>query len=315
MLRPSSPDAVDEDLMAVWREAAQAGPIARAMMGNLIVYGDPAASREAGVLIDEVVRRHPSRVIMLKHDRAADRCQPLAASVGVVTFGYREARYGVEEIAVESACADVSLPSIVRRFLRGDVPTSLWWTSDFALLPPIPSLVSLARQVVYDSRQWYDVPLAIRAIRPMLVRENGPSLADVNWRRLDAMRRAIAHAIKEITATTMPPIAIRHRSGDAAIGWLLAGWLARVRSDPRELVVSVDETGESDPSLALTLGGITATMDREGVHVTSSHRRPFHLVVKQESQAEAVAAALSTLTRDEALHAALGWLTRRFSQS
>ena len=82
------------------------------------------------------------RVIVLDHERGhAHASGPFAAGVGVAMFGPDQARYGVEQIAVQSDCAEDSLPSIVRRLLRGDVPTSVWWTEDLSRVPPITAIV------------------------------------------------------------------------------------------------------------------------------------------------------------------------------
>jgi hypothetical protein len=82
--RASSPESIDADLAAVWRELAQGDtPPARAVMSNLVVVRGPLDVADAGVEtmtaglpIDEVVARHPSRLIVLEHDR--DRLDPAA---------------------------------------------------------------------------------------------------------------------------------------------------------------------------------------------------------------------------------------------
>ena len=212
-------------------------------MSNLIVFRDRIAPLDADVEtvmadlpIDEVVARHPSRLILLEHEpgsKAPDA--PFAAGVGIATFGPESARYGVEQIVVRSACADASLPSIVRRLARGDLPTTVWWTEDLSQVPPLESLVIIGRQFVYDSRHWHDIGAALRVLQPLVERRR-IDLADVNWRRLAPMRRALHHAGTERDK----PIAVRPGSGQAAAGarvhiahhpdeaalaWLLAGAL------------------------------------------------------------------------------------------
>ena len=152
--RTATPDAIESDLTALWPELAQHGPVSRAMMSNLVVYRERTGARAADfdslagdLQLDGVMAQHPSRVILLDHDRGhAHACSPFAAGVGVVMFGPDEARYGVEQIAVQSECAEDSLPSIVRQLLRGDVPTSVWWTEDLSRVPPITAIVEMSRQ-------------------------------------------------------------------------------------------------------------------------------------------------------------------------
>src|SRR5438128_265346 len=73
--RPSTPDQIDADLTALWREVAREAPVSRAVMSNLVVFcrcaaGDDVdlASPPEGVPVDEVARNHPAHVIVLHHD-------------------------------------------------------------------------------------------------------------------------------------------------------------------------------------------------------------------------------------------------------
>src|SRR5438874_751586 len=186
--RESSPDAVDRDLATLWRDVGREGPIARALMANLVVFRESAPDVETDlssplpdVPVDEVSGRHPSRVIVLRHSRGrADPCAPVAASVGVLTFGPPQSRYGVEHIAVRSACATASLPSIVRRMTLGYVPTSVWWTDDLSEVTPLEPLVVMGRQLLYDSRRWRDVRRAVRRLAALLGASHSLDLADLN---------------------------------------------------------------------------------------------------------------------------------------
>src|SRR6266850_913119 len=192
--RASTPEAIELDLAALWRQIGHGeAAIARAVMSNLVVFRkhmdvpDAELTRvTANLPLDEVAARHPSRLIVLEHsyDQAAPGA-PFAAGVGIVTFGPPQARYGVEQIVVRSACAEQSLPSIVRRLVRGDVPTSVWWTDDLSDRPPLDGIVAMARQFVYDSRRWRDVRRGVLALATLHRRLD---LADVNWRRLTPLR-------------------------------------------------------------------------------------------------------------------------------
>ena len=251
MHRSSAPDAIDADLESLWGEAAAPGAVARALMANLVVFCEHRRGERVdfeapltSVPLDEVVRRHPSRALILHHSPSDTTAAgtPVAAAVTIVTFGSGGARYGVEEIAVRSACPEASLPSIVRNLTRGDVPTSIWWTEDLSRTPPLGALMDMGRQLLYDSRTWRDVRQGIRALAP-LVRDPGVvDLADLNWRRLTAIRHALVHAAKSIAAGrfTAADVRVLHRPGEGALAWLIAGWLASRLPPPLEPASTAD---------------------------------------------------------------------------
>jgi glucose-6-phosphate dehydrogenase assembly protein OpcA len=239
-------------------------------------------------------------------------CPPSSTSVSIATFGAANAQYGIEEIVVRSVCADASLPSILRRATRGDVPLSLWWTEDFSRVPPIPSLTAMARQLVYDSRRWRDVPAAIRALRPILEDRDAPQLADVNWRRLTSLRYAIVHAAGTMLpgANTIRSVEVRHRPGEGALAWLLVGWLAaRLRWPEGPRLARIQEMRHGDDLVSATFDGVTATMNASRIVVRAKGGgAPFQIAARQESEADAVVAELNTLAPDRCLHDALSAL-------
>ena len=145
-------------------------------MANLVVFrfherrARPSRQPPLGTdaAIETVIGLHPSRTIVIEHDRGDHMEQsPSAPGLAYSVFGSAATRYGVERIVVRSACADVSLPSIVRRFLRGDRPTSVWWTEDLSRDVPSDALVDLARQLIYDSRTWHDVRAGFDVVAPL----------------------------------------------------------------------------------------------------------------------------------------------------
>jgi len=332
MYRPSAPDAIDADLKSLWAEAGQGAPIARALMANLVVFCEHRPGERVdfeapltSVPLDEVVQRHPSRAVILHHSPGGAEAAagpPIAAAVIVVTFGSGGARYGIEEIAVRSACADASLPSIVRHLTRGDAPTSIWWTEDLSRTPPLDALMEMGRQLVYDSRAWRDVRQGVRALAPLVRRPGTVDLADVNWRRLSAVRQALVHAAKSGGAGrfTAAEVRVFHRPGEGALAWLLAGWLGSRLPDAstETLPVRVDERRHGDEILAIEIGtgqgAISATMNAQRVVVAiAGGAPPFHLAVRRESDADAVVAELTSLSADLCLLDTLTALTRHFS--
>jgi glucose-6-phosphate dehydrogenase assembly protein OpcA len=326
--RVSTPESIDADLAELWRELAERGTaIARAVMSNLVVVRDrldvdgaEIAAMLGGLPIDEVVARHPSRLIMIEHEAGRhDPAAPFAAAVGVVVFGPADARYGVEEIVVRAACAEASLPSIVRRYVRGDLPTSVWWTADICDRPPLEAFVAIGRQLIYDSRDWRDVQAGITALAP-LVAEQRIDLADVNWRRLAPLRQALGQgAGVDIPGGAFAGAAVRiaHRAGDEALAWLLAGWLlsaAKKGAPPPTLIASAPD----DAVLAVTISQdkretvVTLGSRRVVVAESDSTAAPLVVGIPVETEAEAIAAELRMLSHDVALHQAVVALVGHF---
>jgi glucose-6-phosphate dehydrogenase assembly protein OpcA len=328
--RPSTPATIEDDLKALWQDVARERPVARASMANLIVFcecrpGDQIDfEAEIGAIpIADVVRHHPSRVIVLHHSSSGGAGAPIAAAVSVVTFGTAGACYGFEQIAVRAACAETSLPSIVRSLMRGDVPTSIWWTDDLSRTPPAGPIVSMGRQLVYDSRGWRDVRRGVLALSPFIGRQGPPDIVDLNWRRLTALRQVIVHAGRTIRTDEKAgavDVRVAHRPGEAAVAWLLAGWLASrlTRASTGPLPVRVEESRDAEEMLTLSVGdarsALTASMNARRIVVTPpGGAPPFHLAVRRESEADEVVAELRTLSRDVCLHDALTALARHFA--
>ena len=318
--RETAPDAIEPDLAAMWRELARTLKVARAVMANLVVFRERTGARIAdfdaiagGLPLDAVAARHPSRVIILDHERGRSAAEPpFAAAAGIVAFGPPQARYAIEEIAVQSACAERSLPSIVRALARGSTPTSIWWTEDLSRVPPIAALVDAGRQFLYDSRRWRDARRGTLAVGALLERERRIDLADVNWRRLTPFRHALLHASTavELDAIRDRRVHVTHRPGDAALAWLLVGWLgAQLRWTPGALP-NVEEARLGDEVLSLAVGGtppdLTITMNGHRILVKhAGGMPPFTTAVPHETDADAIAAELRNLSHDVCLHGAI----------
>ncbi len=329
--RASAAGSIDDDLAALWREVAREAPVSRAVMSNLVVFCRRAATDDvdltsppAGIPLDEVAGSHPARVVLLYHDpdthAGSAAGAVLAAQVGVLAFGPADARYGVEHIVIQSVCTEDALPSIVRPLMLGDVPTSVWWTDDVVGTRPVAPLVTMGRQLLYDSRRWHDFPSAVQALAPLLAAQFAPDFADINWRRLLPVRQAIVHAVASSKRSKEPRLAavrIRHRPGEAALAWLLAGWLqdaGRLGSD-RPIAVGEDAALGNDLLTAVFDDGLQVRFDAGRVSVDDRlGPAPFTVPVPRESEGEAVAAELRALTHDKSLRHALSALVARFGK-
>jgi glucose-6-phosphate dehydrogenase assembly protein OpcA len=319
--RESAPEAIEADLAALWREVAGADArIARAVMSNLIVFRDRVAPADAapaaivaGLPLDEVASRHPSRVIILEHCRGERPDAPFAAGVGIVTFGPPNARYGVEEIVMRSACPDASLLSILRRFVRGDLPTTVWWTEDLSDAPPMEPFLQVGRQLLYDSRRWRDVGRGVAALAPVV---DNPriDLADLNWRRLTALRQGLVSARGPLSSAAWRRVAVRIvcAPGEDALAWLCAGWLRSVQRDPSAPAPTVEARSLSGALLIVSVDNVTATVTSRTVTIAGASAHPMVVTVAIESEVDAIADELRTLSRDDALIAAVEVLLRVF---
>jgi len=312
--RTSTPATIEHDLAALWRDVGTKGPVARAIMSNLVIVRAARVERRAGVSIDAVAGQHPSRVLIIDHEQATEGpCEITGARVGVVTYGPPEARYGVEQVAVRSACTDESLPALIRRLVRGERPISVWWAEDLSTVPLLASIVEMGRQLVYDSRHWTNVSKGVQALEPWQQLD----LADVNWRRLGPIRRAVIEAAK-IDRTEWRPsdVRIAHRADHESLAWLLVGWLAS-RLGWNGVRPRVEALPDGDTVLSLTIGAgadpIQIRSDGRQVTVQHAGRPPSIIGVPHEGEADAVAAELHTLSHDVRLHDALSALHRYFS--
>jgi glucose-6-phosphate dehydrogenase assembly protein OpcA len=327
LTRPSSPESIEDDLAILWRDAAREGPVARAVMANLVVYRDrpdrgrvDLAAPVEGVPIDEVALRCPARVIMLHHTAQSTPCGPIGAMIRILLFGPPGMRIGVEQIAVRSTCAEDSLPSIVRHLLLGDIPTTVWWAEDLSHVAPLDALVTMGRQLLYDSRQWRDIRRGMHTLARLLSRAHAPDLADLNWRRLTPMRQALVQALAPAAGGATNdalPVHVRYRPGDAALGWLLVGWFSsrlRWRTDAG-WPVTIEEAPQDDEMLSVSLGShLTARMNGHRVLVKfTTGSAPFSIAVPRDTAADTIASELRTSAHDNCLREAVIALAERFA--
>jgi glucose-6-phosphate dehydrogenase assembly protein OpcA len=312
--RTVDPARIERALAELWLDAAQDGPLSRAVMSNLVVVRPnvslgPDAREEPDSDIVRIAQQHPARTILLAYSQSGRAAGPAKASVGVVTFGAGGTRYGVEVIEVEAACTDQSVPSIVRRMARGDVPTTIWWAADLSALAPSRAMLSTARQFVYDSAMWRSVPAGAHAVASIAGDRRPFDVADLNWRRLAPLRNAVAHALATHpgpAALSPSDVQIRHRPGEASAAWLLAAWFCcRLKWKKGVPAPTVEEARDGDDLLTLILwpgaAQLTAAMSRQRVKVKTPGTPPFRMPVPHETPVDAVVAALRSRGREACL--------------
>ena len=306
----SRPDEIESALAQLWRQAGRATPVTRAVMSNVVIVRTCASGESRADVddpaVDAVAALHPSRIIVLSHEDGCPLARaPIGARVGITAFGPRQARYAVERVVVRSSCEESSLPSIVRRLIRGDLPTSIWYQDDLSLRSPIGAILAEGRQLIYDSRTWSDLR-GFRAVA-LAVRSSDIDVADLNWRRLAPVRQALCQVDAEAAIDDLKRGAVRitYAPAEAALGWLLYGWLAsrvawrRPAPQPRP---------DADAAAALVTlnigdatGAITVALTPGQVRVAQHGSPPYAVTVRRESLTDAVVDELRTIASDASL--------------
>jgi len=312
--RDTEPGEIEPTLAAVWRDVGRRSTVARAVMSNLVVVrasqaGEPVDAYAATHIdtIDEVVGRHPSRLIVIVHEYGCPLTRaPIATRVAVATYGPPHARYAVEEVLVRSSCDEVSLPSIVRRLTRGDVPTTVWYLDDLSERLPVRGILAEARQLIFDSQRWSDMATGVRVLVDA-TRDLRIDIADLNWRRLapvrDALRR-MGEALP-IDALRQAQVRIRCAPQERAAAWLLAGWLAARLSLPHDVAraIVLEEPAMTARLAIATNASETPLVELGGndISVAPPHARAYVHAIPRETQSDAIVNELGNLAGDAAL--------------
>lgn len=194
---------IEKELGALWAEAARGGDadsqtgVMRACVLNLIVYAESREEcDEINSLLDDVMERHPSRVLLLVADRGADTARLeafVSARCQLSTRGLK--KVCGEQVTIEAAGPVVdSASTAVAPLLVPDVPVFLWWKD----IPHYEDklfdrLSALADRVVIDSAS-FDHPHDDFLRLAELIREGGGRLhlSDLNWGRLTSWRSLVA---------------------------------------------------------------------------------------------------------------------------
>ena len=237
--------SVERELTGLLKIAAQVSgvPLRRVHMSNLVVYCDRMeTAEEVSKQVPDIVAVHPARVLLLIRDDTAAGNQVTAA----VSVRFRMLERGQEACSEQitlhapAAAAD-RLPFLMRRFLIGDLPINLWWSTTTP--PPLDGpllydLAEYAQQIIYDSLGWIDPPRGVAATGAWLEqierRETGRwrVASDLNWRRLKYWRRLVAQELDEASApgaaATITEMTVEHGPHAVVQAWTLAAWLAQL---------------------------------------------------------------------------------------
>lgn len=236
--------AVESALTKLWKHqevtpGSSQGVLTRACMSNLIIVCEGKTRADAITRdVTEIVRRHPSRVILLVVDvQGPGIAAPLEASVSAHCHLTGEDRQVCSElVTIGAGCDEVrKLPSAARSLLVGDLPTSLWW--DAPEPPPLGGdlfceLNPMADQVLYSSQQWDDPVRGTLALNDWITHDKSGELVvmDLSWRQLRRWRHLISQSLDPVALPgaldALESVEIEHGPRGLPQAWLLAGWLA-----------------------------------------------------------------------------------------
>ena len=210
--------------------------VMRACMSNLIIYCD--TSQEAEIINTEIaaiVDAHPARVLLLVSDGSPSEGS-IEARVAIYYTAVNEGwQVCAERIDVISTAGMIGrLPSVARSQLMGDLPTTLWWTSQQP--PPTAGdvffqLAELANQIIYDNIGWVNPAQGVAAMtRWVAAQQNIHIVHNLAWRRIAGWRKLISQVLDPLATPNalqaLHTVEIAHGPHALPMTWLLTGWLA-----------------------------------------------------------------------------------------
>jgi glucose-6-phosphate dehydrogenase assembly protein OpcA len=233
---PIDVSAVEREMAAMWRSAAKPGekPVMRACRTNLVGIGEP----EVPELIEEVLSRHPARLIIVAPAEEAERGAaalsppappPISAHVSAACH-WRQGGVGLvcsERITIRvGKGAEVRVPSAVRSLASGNRPVVVIGAADQVARYAEFGLLTAADRVIIDSTGAdIDAWLQVSSHRP----PDSDAITDLGWIRLRPFRAAVAQAILRSplrrSLSQVDAVDIAH-AGAPTAALLLAGWIA-----------------------------------------------------------------------------------------
>lgn len=304
-------EAVERQLAELWkqtggdRDANNDAAVLRARVANLLVFvASDAALVEVHEMLGELTAIHPSRVLIMRADGAAEDRD---IEMTVDSFCQTDKRTGAkrlccEEVAMKAGGKFVAeLPSVALPLLVPDLPTFLWWRNSLRVSHKVfDTLVRAADRLVIDSAEFDEPARDLVEINKLYTQQQSSEvgISDLNWARLTLWRGLLAdfydvptyqvwldrvnfvgidYVCPERAPETVAPQAL-----------LLAGWLASrlgwTLADEQSLCEN-DETislnfsaGERDSSVTIGKGVADRTIKLELRRVKTAERKPGRLV-------------------------------------
>jgi glucose-6-phosphate dehydrogenase assembly protein OpcA len=221
---------IDRELKKLWQQNEGA---TRASLVNLAVYSEiPGSLEENTKLVSELTENLACRAIVIAADPhpKENRVEAwIGAHCHVSRAGSKQICSEQISFLVEGPCTNL-VPNIVFAHLDSDLPLYLWWQGEFD--DPIDSqLWSWVDRLIYDSREWHDVPTQLSLLETAKSQaRQRVILCDLNWTRLFRVRLALAqffdHPASHRRFGSIDRVEIAYGNGFRSTAVLLVGWLA-----------------------------------------------------------------------------------------
>jgi glucose-6-phosphate dehydrogenase assembly protein OpcA len=232
-------DAVEREVGRLWEEEARRSKAARIELLTLVVLvSEPALVARATKVVEQVVRAHPSRTIVVVWKKGGEAT--ITADVALHQPGPNGAPCG-DAITVEAiGVARAWLPQNIDRMILSDVPVCLWWVGDLPDFDNLFDRAVLSSDLVVVNSGEMDLR-DIEKLSLIAARSKGRyALADLTWIRLRPLQELVARFFDDESARPFlksverVTIEFSPREGELDVAstqaGLLFGWMARALS-------------------------------------------------------------------------------------
>jgi glucose-6-phosphate dehydrogenase assembly protein OpcA len=232
-------DAVEREVGRLWEEEARRSKAARVELLTLVVLvSESALVTRATKVVEQVVRAHPSRTIVIAWKQGAEAT--ITADVALHQPGPGGAPCG-DAITVEAiGAAREWLPQNIDRMILSDLPVCVWWVGDLPDFDNLFDRAVLSSDLVVVNSGEMDLR-DIEKLSLIAARSKGRyALADLTWIRLRPLQELVARFFDDESARPFLKsvervnIEFSPREGEVDVAstqaGLLFGWMAHAFS-------------------------------------------------------------------------------------
>jgi glucose-6-phosphate dehydrogenase assembly protein OpcA len=295
--QPVEPKQVPQALGAIWRDCCAAEPqgnVSRALIANFLAIGDTQREPELREVLNRIVSRVPCRAFLITLSGTQG---PIQATVSGAARVFGKSRDLVlEQVDLQAPHGSFDqLAGLVRPLLVNDLPTHLYWATDWPADPrPFDLFTVMAEHTIVDSARFLAPAAHLDAVQRR--RDKGRTISDLSWLRLRPWRRALAEAFERFAWQSTQPteVTIRCQETGTAAAALFGRWVehklaARVQIELSGAPEQV-EVRHAGNVVELNLTG----QGQVQVHVTTADScyLPFHIPASRGTEASLLAAAI-----------------------
>lgn len=198
-------EVVERQLAQLWDETAGGLPanedaaVLRARVANLLVFvPSDSVLDEVQQLIPELTAIHPSRVLLMRGDRAGEDRD---IEMSVTSYCQTDKRTGARRLCCEEASLRASgkfvveLPSAALPLLVPDLATFVWWRDALQVSEKVfDTLLRASDRVVIDSGEFEDTERDLAETNKLFAagKSQRVGISDLNWARLTLWRGLLA---------------------------------------------------------------------------------------------------------------------------